>query len=82
MRVDNGHYWYTRCRMGLVTFLFFGLLFYRSRLTKKESDWIPLSDDAKEEKAIEAQKVIETKTHKLDFPIHAGDSLGDYDFGR
>jgi uncharacterized ion transporter superfamily protein YfcC len=54
---------------GLVTILFFGLVFYRSRLTKKETDWIPLSDDAREEQAIEAQKVIEKKSHKLDLPI-------------
>jgi hypothetical protein len=56
---------------GLITILFFGLLFYRSRLTKKESDWIPLSGDAREEQAIEAQKLIEMKTHKLDLPIRA-----------
>jgi len=54
---------------GLVTILFFALLFYRSRITKKESDWIPLSDDAKEEQAIETQKVSEMKSHKLDLPI-------------
>ncbi len=56
---------------GLVTILFFGLVFYRSRLTKKETDWIPLSGDAREEQAIEAQKVIEKKSHKLDLPIRA-----------
>jgi len=56
---------------GLVTILFFGLVFYRSRITKKESDWIPLSDDAKEEQAIETQKVSEMKSHKLDLPIRA-----------
>ena len=56
---------------GLVTILFFGLVFYRSRLARKESDWIPLSDDAREEKAIEAQKVIQMKTHKLDLPVRA-----------
>jgi Na+/melibiose symporter-like transporter len=56
---------------GLVTILLFALLFYRSRITKKESDWIPLSDDAKEEQAIETQKVSEMKSHKLDLPIRA-----------
>ena len=56
---------------GLVTILFFGLVFYRSRITKKESDWIPLSGDAREEQAIEAQKLIEMKSHKLDLPIRA-----------
>jgi hypothetical protein len=54
---------------GLVTITFFGLVFYRSRITKKESDWIPLSGDAREEKAIEEQKVSEMKSHKLDLPI-------------
>ena len=56
---------------GLVTILFFGLVFYRSRITKKETDWIPLSDDAREEQAIEKQKVAEMKSHKLDLPIRA-----------
>ena len=56
---------------GLVTILFFSLVFYRSRITKKESDWIPLSEDAREEQAIEAQKVSEMKSHKLDLPIRA-----------
>jgi uncharacterized ion transporter superfamily protein YfcC len=56
---------------GLVTILFFGLIFYRSRITKKESDWIPLSGDAREEQAIETQKVTEMKSHKLDLPIRA-----------
>jgi hypothetical protein len=46
-----------------------GFVFYRSRLTRRETDWIPLSDDAREEKAIEAQKVIEMKSHKFDLPI-------------
>ena len=56
---------------GLVTILFLALVFYRSRLTKKETDWIPLSGDAKEEQAIETQKVIEMKTHKITIPIRA-----------
>jgi len=56
---------------GLITILFLALVFYRSRLTKKETDWIPLSDDAKEEHAIEAQKVIEMKTKKVTIPIRA-----------
>jgi hypothetical protein len=54
---------------GLDTILLFGLVFYRSRITKRETDWIPLSDDAREEKAIEAQKLSETKSHRLDRPI-------------
>ena len=56
---------------GLVTVVFLGLVFYRSRISKKESYWIPLSDDAKEEQAIETQKVSEMKIHKLDLPIRA-----------
>ena len=56
---------------GLITILFLALVFYRSRLTKNETDWIPLSDDAKEEHAIEAQKVIEMKTNKVTIPIRA-----------
>ena len=56
---------------GLVTIVLFGLVFYRSRISRKETDWIPLSDDAREEQAIEAQKVSEVKSHKLDFPIRA-----------
>jgi uncharacterized ion transporter superfamily protein YfcC len=56
---------------GLITILFLGLVLYRSRLTKRETDWIPLSGDAKEEQAIEAQKVIERKTHRITIPIRA-----------
>ena len=56
---------------GLVTIVLFGLVFYRSRISRKETDWIPLSDDAREEQAIEAQKVSEMKSHKLDLPIRA-----------
>jgi len=53
----------------VVTLAFFALVWYRSRLNKKETDWIPLSDDAKEEQAIKAQTIIEMKTHKLELPI-------------
>jgi len=56
---------------GVITLLFLVLVVYRSRLTKKETDWIPLSGDAKEEQAIEAQKVIEVKSHKITIPIRA-----------
>jgi uncharacterized ion transporter superfamily protein YfcC len=55
----------------VITVLFLVLVVYRSRLTKKETDWIPLSDDAKEDQAIEAQKVIEVKSHKITVPIRA-----------
>jgi hypothetical protein len=54
---------------GLLTILFLGLIFYRSRITRKETDWIPLSGDAREEQAIEAQKLIEKESHKFDLPI-------------
>jgi uncharacterized ion transporter superfamily protein YfcC len=56
---------------GLVTILFLALVLYRSRLTKKETDWIPLSGDAREEQAIKAQQLIEKKTHKVDLPIRS-----------
>ena len=55
----------------VITVLFLVLVVVRSRLTKKETDWIPLSDDAKEVQAIEAQKVIEMKTSKFAVPIRA-----------
>jgi len=56
---------------GLITIFFLALVFYRSRLTKRETDWIPLSDDAKEQQAIEAQKVMETKSSRFNVPIRA-----------
>lgn len=54
---------------GLVTVTLVALLIYRSRLTSHESDWIPLTDDAKEDRAIQNQIAIEKKTHKLTWPI-------------
>jgi hypothetical protein len=54
---------------GVITVAFVILLLYRRSLTKTESDWIPLTDDAKEESAIKAQTVIEMKTRKLTIPI-------------
>ena len=56
---------------GVVTIALVALLIYRSRLTKGETDWIPLTDDAKEEKAIQAQTASEMKTRKLALPIRA-----------
>jgi len=56
---------------GVVTVLFVILLLYRRSLTKNESDWIPLTDDAKEESAIKAQTITEMKTKKLTIPIRA-----------
>jgi hypothetical protein len=54
---------------GVVTFVFLVLILYRFRLTQKETDWIPLSDDAKEDQAIQSQKITESKSHKLELPI-------------
>ena len=56
---------------GVITIAFAVLLLYRRSLTKNESDWIPLTDDSKEDKAIAAQTVIEMKTKKLTIPIRA-----------
>lgn len=56
---------------GLITVVFAILLLYRRSLTKNESDWIPLTDDAKEDSAIKAQTIIEMKTRKLTVPIRA-----------
>jgi len=55
----------------VITLAFAVLLFYRRTLTKKEADWIPLTDDSKEDSAIQAQTVIEMKTRKLTVPIRA-----------
>jgi hypothetical protein len=54
---------------GVVTIAFAVLLLYRRSLTKQESDWIPLTDDKKEDSAIQAQTIIEMKTRKLTVPI-------------
>ncbi len=53
----------------VITIAFFALLIYRSRLTKQESDWIPLTDDVREDSAIQSQTIIEMKTRKLTIPI-------------
>ena len=54
---------------GAITLTFAVLVLYRRSLTKQESDWIPLTDDSREDKAIQAQTVIEMKTNKLTIPI-------------
>ncbi len=54
---------------GLVTVALIALLIYRSRLTRTEADWIPLTDDAREDRAIQAQTIVEMKTRKLVWPI-------------
>ncbi|MBI1940824.1 MAG: hypothetical protein HYS33_04860 [Acidobacteria bacterium] len=56
---------------GLVTIPFIVLLIYRSRLEGQESDWIDLTDDAREDQAIQKQAAIEKKVHKFDTPIRA-----------
>lgn len=56
---------------GVVTLAFVILLIYRRGLVKQESDWIPLTDDAREDSAIQAQTVIEMKTKRLTVPIRA-----------
>jgi hypothetical protein len=53
----------------VITAVFFALVVCRSRLTKQESDWIPLTDDAKEDKAIQAQTIIDMKARKFTWPI-------------
>jgi len=55
----------------LVTVLLIILYLYRSRLESKETDWIPLTEDSREEKAIREQQTLERKVHKFDRPIQA-----------
>ena len=55
---------------GVITVLFVALVLYRRAITSKESDWIPLTDDSKEDQAIKAQTVIEMKNRKLTIPIY------------
>ena len=54
---------------GLVTLTLVALPVYRSRLTRQESDWIDLTDDAREDRAIQTQTLIEKKVEKLTWPI-------------
>ena len=54
---------------GGVTVALVVLIIYRARLESKETDWIPLTDDAREDRAIQQQIAIEKKTHKLNWPI-------------
>jgi hypothetical protein len=56
---------------GLVTLALIALLIYRSRLESQESDWIPLTEDEREDRAIQTQTLIENKTRKLTWPIRA-----------
>jgi hypothetical protein len=56
---------------GLVTAALIVLYIYRSRLESKEADWIPLTDDAREDKAIKEQTLVEKRAEKFDWPIRA-----------
>ena len=60
---------------GVITLSLVVLLIYKSRLTRQESDWIPLTDDAKEDRAIQTQSMIEMKTRKLVWPIRTLSTL-------
>ena len=54
---------------GSVTLILLALLVYRSRLTRQESDWIDLTGDEREDRAIRTQRTIEKKVDKLTWPI-------------
>ena len=54
-----------------VTCLLVIFVLYRSRLESRESDWIPMTEDSREERAIQNQKAIEMRVHRFDRPIHA-----------
>jgi len=55
----------------LVTGLLIVFVVYRSRLESKESDWIPMTEDSREESAIQNQQALERRVHKFDRPIQA-----------
>ena len=56
---------------GLITLSLVVLLIYKSRLTSHESDWISLTDDDREDRAIKSQSITEMKARKLVWPIRA-----------
>jgi hypothetical protein len=60
---------------GVITVCLVILLVYKSRLTRQESDWIPMTEDAREDRAIQAQSLIEMKTKKLVWPIRTLSTL-------
>ena len=53
-----------------VTCLLIIFVLYRSRLENRESDWIPMTEDAREESAIQNQQALERRVHRFDRPIH------------
>ena len=55
----------------VVTLALAVLLIVRARLESQESDWIQLSEDEKEDRAIQMQTAIEKKAQKLVWPIRA-----------
>lgn len=55
----------------VVTLALAVLLILRARLESQESDWIQLSEDEKEDRAIQSQTAIEKKAQKLVWPIRA-----------
>jgi uncharacterized membrane protein len=59
----------------VVTVALVALLTYRSRLTRQESDWIDLTNDEREERAIQTQTLIEKKAQKLTWPIRGLSAL-------
>jgi len=59
----------------LVTVVLVALLVYRSRLTRQESDWIGLTDDEREERAIQKQTILEKKAQKFTWPIRGLSAL-------
>ena len=63
--------WGLAATWALVTAALIVLYAYRSRLESKETDWIPLTEDAREDQAVHEQEVIEKKVHKFDRPIQA-----------
>ncbi len=55
----------------LVTGALIVLYVCRSRLESKEADWIPLTDDAREDRAITEQTRVEKRAERFDWPIRA-----------
>jgi hypothetical protein len=53
----------------VITVAFAILLIYRRSITKNEADWIPMTDDAKEDSAIQKQTATEKREQKLTVPI-------------
>ena len=63
--------WVLVATWSLVTVLLIVFVIYRSSLEGKESDWIPMTEDSREESAIQNQQALERRVHKFDRPIQA-----------